>query len=159
MYACAVDEDSTTLVGAYAGQLQRDEDYERCIESILNSDGLAADRSQTHVCVLVTTADVARPPPIWRRRMADANNALRAEEYYFALVAPSVLVRGVFTAINWLTRPRAGYHLAAFEHFSQAADWVRVQTGKPYPQLERLYATARTKLAEEPESRTSSGPR
>lgn len=151
MYVSAADEDPTTLVGIYQGRAQHDADYERCIQSIIDADALATARARRFVCMLLIGDEVQRPPPLWRRRMADANNALRAREYYFALVSPSMLIRGVFTAINWLTKPRPGYHAAPFEHFAQAAEWIRKQTGEPYPRLESLQASARAALAAEGE--------
>lgn len=156
MYVSAADESSTTLVGLYQGRVQRDLDYERCIRSIEAVDALATARKSRLVVMLVIAEEVGRPPPLWRRRMADANNAIRAKEYYFALVSPSLLIRGVFTAINWLTKPRAGYHSAPFENFAQAAEWIRLQTGEPYPRLEGLQATARDALT--PEDEPSSNP-
>jgi hypothetical protein len=146
MYMSAADEGSTTLVGIYQGRAQHDADYERCIQSIIDADALATARASRFVCLLIIGDEVQRPPPLWRRRMADANNAIRAKEYYFALVSPSMLIRGVFTAINWLTKPRPGYHSAPFEHFDQAAEWIRTQTGERYPRLESLEATARAAL-------------
>jgi hypothetical protein len=143
MYTSRADEASSSMVGIFAGAEQSDADYAESIRSIAMSDDIAASLQRTHVVILVTEAKTPRPPAIWRRRFAEGNNLLRAETYYFALVSPNVLIRGVFTAVVWLTRARPGYHFAAFQTFDEAAGWVRSQTSNPYPILEKLYAAVR----------------
>ncbi|HEY3593258.1 MAG TPA: hypothetical protein VGL13_05270, partial [Polyangiaceae bacterium] len=98
------------MVGIFSGAEQSDADYAESIRTIAMSDDVAASLQRTHVVILVTEAKTPRPPAIWRRRFAEGNNSLRAETYFFALVSPNVLIRGVFTAVVWLTRARPGYH-------------------------------------------------
>jgi hypothetical protein len=78
--------------------------------------------------------------------MAEANNQLLAERYYFALVSPKLVFRGVFTAINWLTRQRPGHHLAAFPDVAQASAWLARDAAPTALHLRRLYEHARNEL-------------
>ena len=147
MFFSAFDEDSATLVGKYDGRVQTDADYERCLQAIRTTDACAVARGVPNICILVVSREVPRPPPVWRTRMAETNNAHRATKHRLALVMSDTLMRGVLTAINWLTRPRPGHQIKPFDTFASAAQWVRASTGKPYPELERLYATVERETA------------
>jgi hypothetical protein len=142
MYASSADESAGLLVGVYHGAVLREEDYERAIASILANDANAVKRGLVSTALMVTDADTPSPPPIWRQRMAKANNSLCAERYYFALVSPKLLIRGVFTAVLWLTRGRPSHHLVAFSDLGQASDWVQAQVGHTPLAIRRLYERA-----------------
>jgi hypothetical protein len=146
MYASKTDEHAGLIVGVYRGVCD-ERDYAEAIASIVASDASAASRSLTHACMLVVEGEMAPPPPVWRQRMAEANNQLRAEKYHFALVSPKLVFRGVFTAVSWLTRRRPGHHLAAFPDVAQASDWLARDAGKMALQVRRLYEHAREDLA------------
>ena len=142
MYASSADESTGLLVGVYRGTVLRDEDYELAIGSILACDANAVKRGLVSTAVMVTDADTPPPPPIWRQRMALANNRMCAERYYFAFVSPKMLIRGVFTAVMWLTRGRSGHHLMAFGDLGQASAWVQAQAGHTPIEIRRLYERA-----------------
>ncbi|HTV17985.1 MAG TPA: hypothetical protein VMG12_04920 [Polyangiaceae bacterium] len=133
------------MVGIFCGTPE-DRDYAESIASIAVSDASAARQALTHACVLVIEGTMVPPPPIWRQRMAEANNQLMAERYYFALVSPKLVFRGVFTAITWLTRRRPGHHLVAFPDVAQASTWLERDAGKPALDVRRLYEQARLEL-------------
>jgi hypothetical protein len=142
MYASSADEDAGLLVGVYRGALVRDEDYERAIASILACDANAVKRGLVSTALMVTDASTPSPPAIWRQRMAQANNELCVERYYFAFVSPNLLIRGVFTAVMWLTRGRRGHHMVAFSDLAQASHWVQAHTGHTPVAIRRLYEQA-----------------
>lgn len=141
MYSSSRDESAGLLVGVYRGAV-RDEDYARAITSILACDAGAVARGLVSTAVMVTDADTPSPPPLWRQRMAKANNDLLAERYYFAFVSPKLLIRGVFTAVLWLTRGRRGHHLVAFSDLAQASQWVQAHTGHTPTAIRSLYERA-----------------
>jgi hypothetical protein len=142
MYASSADDSAGLLVGVYHGAVIRAEDYERAIASILACDANAVRRGLVSTAVMVTDAHTPSPPPIWRQRMAQANNSLCAERYYFAFVSPSLLIRGVFTAVLWLTRGRARHHLVAFAELAQASNWLQAQAGHTPAAIRHLYDPA-----------------
>ena len=117
MFFSVFDEGSATLVGRYEGQAQTDADHARCLEAIRAADACAVARNIPCICVLVIPTGVERPPAVWRTRMAETNNALRATEHRLALVMSDTLLRGVLTAITWLTRPRPGHQMKPFDSF------------------------------------------
>lgn len=145
MYASKTDERAGLIVGVYRG-VSDDRDYAEAIASILASDASAAGRSLTHACMLVIEGDVLPPPPVWRQRMAEANNQLQAERYYFALVSSKLVFRGVFTAVSWLTRKRPGHHLAAFPDVAQASVWLARDVEQTALLLRHLYERAQSEL-------------
>lgn len=147
MFFSVFDEGSATLVGKYDGKVQSDADYQRCVDAIRTADECAVARNLPCICILIVPTGVERPPAVWRTRMAETNNANRATEHRLALVMSDTLMRGVLTAITWLTRPRAGHHMKPFETFTSAAEWIRTTTGLPYPDLERLNAAVEKEMA------------
>jgi hypothetical protein len=157
MYTSSADENVGLLVGVFRGAVIPEADYARAIASIARSDTNAVRRSLVNTCVLVTDVDAPSPPPIWRQRMAKANNSLVAERYYFALVSPSLMIRGVFTAVTWLTRSRPGHQLAAFPDLAHASVWLEAHTDHTALSIRRLYELAlqQTLLGEELRARNT----
>lgn len=145
MYASASTESGEVIVGVFGGA-HDESDHARAVASIVAADAGAVECDQALVCILVTQRDTESPPAVWRKRMADANRNMRAREYRFALVSPNPLLRGVLTAINWLSSVPSHHHYNAVATFEEAASWVRAETGQTYPMLEMLYERARQEL-------------
>jgi hypothetical protein len=141
MYASVAADSGSVVVGVFSGP-DTDADHERAIGSIVAADAAAVANDEPLVCILVTQRDSASPPPIWRKRMADANQNMRAKAYYFVLVSPNGLLRGVLTAINWLNDVPSHHHFEAMATFEEAAAWIRKEAGGDYPMLEALYERA-----------------
>jgi hypothetical protein len=145
MFVAYSDETAGALVGVY-GETTTEEDYARCVESILGMDAALAGRDRPFVCILVTQRGTPAPPPSWRNRMAEANKSLRAQRYYFALVCPSALLRGALTAILWITGSREGHQYSAFATFADAVSWIERESRDSYPTLQLLYDRAAVSL-------------
>ena len=148
MYAACTDENAGALVGIYRGTSTED-DYARCVDGIVAMDAKLAGSGKPYVCILVTELRTSTPPPAWRRRMAEANKSLRVQRYYFALVCPSPLLRGVLTAILWITGSRDGHQYAAFATFAEAVTWVEQENDRKYPELHQLLERATGALPRE----------
>jgi hypothetical protein len=142
MYTFCDNEALGLIVGVYSGGVTADADYMRCIESIASADKAAVRAGVPLACVLVTDENTRQPSVLWRKRMADANNAIESERYYFALVTSSFLIRGVMTAIGWLVRPRPHHETGAFDSLESAGAWLQSKTGRHYP-VEETYSAAR----------------
>lgn len=145
MFASCSDEDAGAVVGVYSGTTT-DDDHARCVSSIEEMDAKLAWRDQPYICILVTELRTPTPPPAWRRRMAESNKNLRVKRYFFALVCPSPLLRGVLTAILWITGSREGHQYAAFATFSEAVAWVEHENDRKYPVLQQLFERATASL-------------
>jgi hypothetical protein len=79
--------------------------------------------------------------------MSDANRAMRTKEYYFVLVSPNSLLRGVLTAINWLSDVPSHHHFNSTRTFEEAVRWIRKETGGSYAMLETLYERAQGEVS------------
>ncbi len=143
MYSFRFDDTIGVMVGAYRGSFDTEDDWARCLASLDAADKGAFARGVPLVCIVAVSSESPQLPAIWRKRMADWQSSVRSPALYFALVAPNALIRGVFTAINWMTRFRSNNHLtSAAPTFADAAKWVRKVTGSAYPSLETLYEEA-----------------
>ena len=147
MYASANTESGEVIVGVFSG-VNEDADHARAVASIVAADAAAVERDQPLVCILVAQRDTESPPAIWRKRMADANRNMQAKQYWFALVSPNPLLRGVLTAINWMSSVPSHHHYKAVGTLDDAVGWVRAETGQTYPMLETLYESARQELTQ-----------
>ncbi len=142
MLSIVTDDAIGAIVLVFRGTEVSDADYERSMTSIEASDRAALARGLHHVCILVTDHDTPRPPPAWRQRMAASNDKLKSPRCYFAVVSPSVLIRGVFTAIRWIMRRNEGRNFVACASFAEAAAGARADTGQLLSNLEALFAAA-----------------
>jgi hypothetical protein len=134
--------------GVYSGTSNTDADWVRCIESLALTDERAVSMGVPLACILVADAETPRPPAVWRKRMAVGQESIRSPEFYFAFVAPNAFIRGVYTAINWMTKSGPpGHKSIAVPTFANAATWVRKNAAKAYPTLEALYDEARSRTA------------
>jgi hypothetical protein len=141
MFVSYSDEIAGALVGVYSDTTTED-DYARCVESIMGMDAALMGSDRPFVCILVTQRGTPAPPPSWRNRMAAANKSLRVPRYYFAAVCPSTLMRGVLTAILWITGSREGHQYSAFSTFADSVSWIERETARRYPTLQELYDRA-----------------
>jgi hypothetical protein len=148
VYSFCRDDAFGAMVGVFSGTSNTEADWVRCIESLELADETALRMGVPLVCVLVADPETPRPPAVWRKRMAVGQESIRAPVYYFAFVAPNALIRGVYTAINWMAKKGpSGHKSVAVPTFANAASWVRKNAAKAYPTLEALHDEARSGTA------------
>ena len=145
MYREGTDDDAGVVITIYCAGSHADDEYERSIQNMHRVDGLAARRGAALVHFVIEDQGSESPSAKWRKRFAEVGETTRARSYHFALVTSSTLIRGGFTAMQWMRGERPGHHLAAFSTFEQACAWVRQTTGASYPRLEALYAETRAR--------------
>jgi len=144
LYAYGFDEEAGLLVGVYTAPAQSDADYQRAFDTMARADRNAVQRGVPYAHVMVVDASAGQPSPRWRQRFSELNKAMTTPTYYFAFVTSSAVIRGIFTAIRWLTGARDGHTNMAFSNFDEACAWLRRVSGNRYPQLETLYQRARS---------------
>src|SRR5579864_3664497 len=105
MFSLTYDATRRLLVGFAAPGARKDAVYQRVLDAIheLDREGKAAGRPIAFM--LVVDADSQRPPPMWRKRLAEQRRALTSPRVLMAIVSPSALTRGVMTAMNWVSPP------------------------------------------------------
>lgn len=142
MYANAIDEGSGALVGLFCGPDISTEQYELSLSEMHRADLLAAARGVPFAYVAIVENDVQRPPAVWRKRFSDANHSVRSERFYFVMFTSSMLMRGVFTAVKWITPVRAGQHYGVVAYVPEAQRWLEREGAAP-PDLSLLETQAR----------------
>jgi len=132
-------------VGIYTGAIA-DDDYAQCLNSMIEFERAVRTHPDGLAAVLVTDPGVEAVPPSWRKRMAAFNDSVQAPRYLLSIVTPSSVVRGILTAINWLSPARQGHQRKAHETFVDSCNWIEKTRGRPQPQLDDLHRAARSKL-------------
>ena len=145
MFSYAMAKEKGLYVGIYTGAVG-DEDYAQCLSSMTEFERAVRGLPDGLVAILVTDPGVEAVPPAWRKRMASFNDNVQASRFLLSIVTPSSLIRGILTAINWLSPARQGHQRKAHETFAEACAWIEKIHGRPQPQLAELYHAARSKL-------------
>jgi hypothetical protein len=119
-------------------------DNERFMQAIDKLDQNGRDQGHAIAMILLLGADAAPPDAHWRRRFAEQRKALAAPAAYLSVVTTSALLRGVMTAMNWISPPPP--HIKSQHHatFTEAAAWVELTQGAKGSALRALYAEATT---------------
>jgi len=147
MYVNATDETFGVLVGVFSGADITEQHYEQSLAEMTRIDQIAAARSAPFVYVVIVDRDVPRPPAVWRKRFSDANYGVKSQRFYFAMVTTSMLMRGVFTAVNWVTPKRAGQEYIVLGETAEVEHWLTSQHGVACPDLVAMERRARAGLS------------
>lgn len=132
MYASASEDSTGTLLGIYSGA-PTDAEYERALSGMAELDVRASAHGQPFVYVLVVDSSMQLPPAAWRKRFAAANQNVKSGRFLFAMVTQSAMMRGVYTAVIWLTGIPEGHSYTAVATLADARHWLESLTGRPHP--------------------------
>lgn len=124
MYASASDDSTGTLLGVFSGAVVSDAQYAQSLINMERIDKVAAKSGIPLTYVCVVDSQVPRPPAVWRKRFSDANYGVKANRFYFVMVTNSMLIRGVYTAVNWVTPKRDGQHYGVVGSIEEAQRWL-----------------------------------
>lgn len=144
MYVSAYDPNIGCLLQILDRQ-NTDQDFAQMLRDGERLDQECRASAEGTIHILITSIETERPNANWRKRFSEATANIKSQRYIFALVAPSILIRGVMTAINWLSPPPKHFHLAAHPNKEEAFRWVEKQRGQPIPILDKLYEEALAK--------------
>lgn len=144
MFTDALDEEQGLAIWLLSGSSNADADYEALIASFVRANAAVLARGHERPAVLQIVDD-GNPIPnaYWRRRIANATAQPHGRDAMFSLVTPSILVRGVVSAINWLRPPR--YHIGLHATVDDAIAWVERARPGSDARLRSLYDEARQK--------------
>jgi hypothetical protein len=143
MFSLRYDAVRHLLVGFAAPGARTDADYERTLAAVekLDRDGKVVNKPVAFV--LVVDADSERPPPKWRRRLAEQRRELTSPRVLMAIVSSSALTRGIMTAMNWVSPPPAHVQMVNHATVEEAAAWVERLQGTPRATVQRMFEEAR----------------
>jgi hypothetical protein len=157
MFVSASDSSTGTLLGIFSGTEVSDAQYAWSLAEMLRMDKHAADSGMAFSYVCVVDNQVPRPPAVWRKRFSDANYGVKSDRFYFVMVTSSMLIRGVYTAVNWVTPKRDGQHYGVVGSIAEAQEWL-VANGASAADLAVLERQARRALVREQDAAGASWP-
>jgi hypothetical protein len=83
--------------------------------------------------------DTEPPSAPWRRRMAEQRKGMVAPRVFSSIVARSPMIRGVMTAMNWISPDPAHVMTRWHATFEDGAAWIAATHGTLVPVLRRLH--------------------
>jgi hypothetical protein len=100
--------------------------------------------------ILDLSPGVEPPDAHWRRRFAEQRKNMGAPRVFIAIITTSKVLRGVLTAMNWISPELPHVKTVHHSTFEDAANWVQLVQGTPVPQIRSVFV----KLPTAPVSKT-----
>jgi len=146
MYLHAIDASSAVLLGIYAGR-KLPQDIEDYAASVARVDAIAHAQGRGALIVIVPDREYPSPNSSDRLRFAFSKDSARSAPTLLILVTRSPLLRGVMTAVNWLSPPTERWHATACASFLDAQGHAREFREACAEPLARMEHGLRLKLA------------
>jgi hypothetical protein len=126
------------MLVAYIGGSPIAAEHEQFIAGVDKLDRNGRDRNHAVGMVLILGPDAQAPNAYWRRRFAEQRNGMTAPRVFNSVVTTSAVLRGVLTAMNWISAPPP--HVKTLHHatFEEASAWMELAHGAPQTVLRRL---------------------
>lgn len=123
---------------------------ERLIAAVAELDRGGQADNRAVAFLLDLAPDAEAPDAYWRRRFAEQRKASAAPRVFNGIVTTSRLLRGVLTAMNWIS-PEAP-HVTSVHHakWEEAAAWIELVQGTPIAATRKLFGC----LASAPAAKT-----
>jgi hypothetical protein len=146
MYTSVYEPSHTTLLAVPMGKLT-DSEWQTLYED-LHLSAKDSDRKQTDgLVIFITQPNTERPNATWRRRLAELRKlGYSPPRARLALVTSSILLRGLFTTLNWIVPMPAYEKMLAVETFEEACAWLVQETGRPLDYLASMHKTALSRI-------------
>jgi hypothetical protein len=114
-------------------------DHEAVLGAIGKLDRDGRDHNRKVAFVLILGPETQAPNAYWRRRYAEQRKALVAPRVFISVITESAILRGVMTAMNWVSPDPP--HVKSVHHatFLESAAWIEQSQGTPFASLRRLF--------------------
>lgn len=145
MYTSVHNRALGVMVGVLGPEFHEDDDNQRLLDSIWKQQNEALNPGRGGALILIVDPDYPNPSSRWRRKFAEAREDLRFSKFFFALVTPAPHLRGVLTAINWMSPNSGRFESSGFGSIDQAVQWVENKLGQKMPILPLLMEEAHAK--------------
>jgi hypothetical protein len=141
---------SLHLLCARASGRQVAAENEKLVAAVAELDRDGHADKQAVAFLLDLAPSVEAPDAYWRRRFAEQRKASVAPRVFNAIITTSRLLRGVLTAMNWIS-PEAP-HVKSVHHatWDEAAAWIELVQGTPIVATRHLFG----RLAPPPTAKT-----
>jgi len=146
MIQLAYDPSAHLLCAVASGQRSSTEN-EKLVAAIdeLDRDGVAYKHTVALALELSPTS--APPDAYWRRRFAIQRQGMKAPRVFTSIITTSKVLRGVLTAMNWISPMPP--HVKSVHHVTidEAAAWLEIVQGAKGDRTRRLFAQMAVPLA------------
>jgi len=112
-----------------------DADYGAHVANLSSAVQRTEGRSEKLLVLIIQDPGYPAPDASWRRKIAAMTGADNFAPTV-AFVTTNPLIRGVLTAIAWISSPK--YEQKMFSTLSEALDWLEQKRGKATPRLREL---------------------
>jgi hypothetical protein len=134
------------LVVRVAGA-QTTADHEGVIAAVDTLDRNGREKERKVGFILVLSSDTTPPNAYWRKRYADQRKAMSAPRVFISVVTDSAILRGVMTAMNWISPDPPNVKSMNHATFQESAVWIEQMQGTSQGALRRRYETPMQKVA------------
>lgn len=146
MYTSLRDDSHALLVAVWSGTSNTDADYDAVIADLGASTLAGAKLSQPAVQLMFAHPENPTPTATQRQRLVNAVRESTGGKQFFAMVTPSILMRGVVTAVAWFAPPT--HKASAHATLEEALAWVEEQRPGTSAGLRDMAARLRREVAQ-----------
>jgi hypothetical protein len=146
MYVHAIDPLNAVLLGIYSGR-KAPEDIEQYAQSQTRVDAIAYEQGRGALMVFVPDPEYPAPNSSDRLRFATLKDASRAAPNLVVLVTRSPLLRGVITAVGWLSPQNERSRATACDSFEATLEHAAKFRSSSVDSLRRMERMLRARLA------------
>jgi hypothetical protein len=113
-------------------------DHEKLIAAIDELDRNGRAKTHPIAFVLDIAPDTQPPDAYWRKRFAEQRKGFKAPKVFTSVITTSTILRGVLTAMNWVSPDPP--HVKSVHHatFDEAAAWIQATQGTSAATLRSL---------------------
>jgi|HubBroStandDraft_4_1064222.scaffolds.fasta_scaffold57829_1 hypothetical protein len=139
MIEIAYDPSLHLLCGIVAG-VRTNAENEKLVAAITDLDRHGVAHKHVVAFALELTPGSQPPDAHWRRRLALQRQGMKAPRVFTSIITTSTVLRGVLTAMNWVSPPPP--HVKAVHHAArdEAAAWIEIVHGVPIHKTRNLFA-------------------
>jgi hypothetical protein len=117
-------------------------DHERVYAAIGGLDRRGKVDARAVALLFVVAKGTESPDAHWRRRFAEQRKNFGSPHVFLAMVTDSALMRGVLTAMSWISPEPSHVTSATRATFEEAAAWIERRQGTPQFVLQSLLTQA-----------------
>ena len=144
MYTSMRDDAEGLLVAIWSGASNVDADYDAVVEDIAASSRAGVKTGAAVVRLMFADAENPTPNAAQRQRIVGAvRSDTGPKSQFFVMITPSILIRGVVTAIAWFAPPT--HKTSAHATLDEALAWIEERRPGVVARLREMSERVRTR--------------
>jgi hypothetical protein len=146
MMGVGYDAEELLLVAVAGLPPTPDADYAHLVATFDRLGADACRRCLPGIMVIVADRDSNVPSATWRQRIAESHKRWH-RPLRIALVTDSAIIRGVSTALRWMSGSRSTMTRSTHSVLAEAVDVLERETGRRLPRIQELHDSVRGAMA------------